>query len=101
MPMQFTDFSEAVKIENFQWKMFDIFLDLLKLMIVCIRQNRLGEAVLMSDHNLCFGTKIRKDRYTAVYPRFVLGVSITRICLHDVTTRKWSEITMCNAVRVT
>ena len=45
-------FLKLLKIENFQWKMFDIFLDLLKLMIVCIRQNRLGEAVLITIYVL-------------------------------------------------
>ena len=27
MPMQYIEFSEALKIENFQWKSFDIFLN--------------------------------------------------------------------------
>ena len=36
------------------------FLFLLKTLIVGTRYNRLGEAVLMSTHNLCFGAKIRK-----------------------------------------
>ena len=39
----------------------DIFLIiLLKTLIVGTRQIRLGEAVLTSTHNLCFGPKIRK-----------------------------------------
>ena len=36
------------------------FLFLLKTSIVGPSKNRLGEAVLMSTHNLCFGAKIRK-----------------------------------------
>ena len=45
------------KIDNFQRKIFDIFAQ----NIDCgYSLERLGEAVLISTHNLCFGAKIRK-----------------------------------------
>ena len=37
-----------------------IYFFLLKTLIVDTRWDRLGEAVLTSTHNLCFGSKIRK-----------------------------------------
>ena len=36
------------------------------------RQNRLGEAVLTSTHNLCFLAEIRKIMYTPVNPSFTI-----------------------------
>ena len=36
----------------------------------CTRENRLGEAVLTSTHNLCFFLKIRKLMYIPVKPQF-------------------------------
>ena len=30
------------------------------------------EAVVTSTHNLCFGAKIRKNRYIPVYPSFII-----------------------------
>ena len=36
------------------------------------RKNRLDKAVLTSTHNLCFGAKIRKNRYTPAYPSFAM-----------------------------
>ena len=44
------------KKDNFQMKMCDVFLILLKTLIV----GALIEAVLTSTHNLCFRAKIRK-----------------------------------------
>ena len=35
-------------------------------------QNRLGEAVLTSTHNLCFLSKIREIIYTPVNPSFTI-----------------------------
>ena len=57
MPMQYKKMFKVVKNENFPLKDFDIFL--------IFAQNidygyTLGEAVLTSTHNLCFGAKIRK-----------------------------------------
>ena len=54
LPMQYTEIFSPVKIENFQWKIFDIYL----IFAQNIAQNI--EAVLTSTHNLCFGAKIRK-----------------------------------------
>ena len=48
--MQYTEIFKVVKNENFQQKIFDIF--------VIFAQNI--EAVLTSTHNLCFGAKIRR-----------------------------------------
>ena len=31
-----------------------------------------GEAVLTNTHNLCFGAKIRNNRYTPAYPSFAI-----------------------------
>ena len=52
------------------------------------RSNRLGEAVLTSTHNLCFGAKIRKigiPLYTPVllYKVGFKGVFIARTCYPD------------------
>ena len=52
------------------------------------RENRLGEAVLTSTHNLCFRAKIRKHEYPCK-PQFYYikvgwkGVFITQTCYHD------------------
>ena len=45
---------------NFIEKILIILIVLLKTLIVGIHSNRLAEAVLMSTHNLCYRTKIRK-----------------------------------------
>ena len=42
----------------------------------------------MSTHNLCFGAKIRKTRFTPAYPNFTIkvgykGVFISRTCFPD------------------
>ena len=50
------------KTGNFQIKNSDIF--------HISAQNRKGEAVLTSTHNLCFLTEIRKIMYTPVNPSF-------------------------------
>ena len=60
--MQYTEIFSPVKIENFQWKTFDIFL-IFAQNIDCgytLEPPRLAEAVLTSTHNQCFGAKIRK-----------------------------------------
>ena len=60
---------------NFQIKFLIFFLFLLKTLIVGTRLNRLNEAVeavLTSTHNLCFGAKIRKKKYTPVNPSFTI-----------------------------
>ena len=64
MPMQYTDIFKVVKkVKNFSRKYFDIFLNFAK-NIDC------GYTVLMSTHNLFFGTKIRKIiGYHIVYGR--------------------------------
>ena len=60
MPMQYIENSFSCKYENFTGKI-EIFLTfLLKTYIVGTRQNRLGEMVLTSTQNICFGSKIRK-----------------------------------------
>ena len=67
--MQYTEIFKVVKNENFQWKKFDIFL--------IFAQNidcgyLLGEAVLTCTHNLCFGAKNEKNRYTPANPSFAI-----------------------------
>ena len=64
MPMQYTEIFCALKIGNFQWKFFYIFLNFAQ-NIDCgytLEPPHRGgcEAVLTSTHNLCFGAKIRK-----------------------------------------
>ena len=63
----------ALKIENFRRKIFDIFL-IFAQNIDCgyTLEPPTGEAVLTSTHNLCFGAKIRKNRYTPAYPSFAI-----------------------------
>ena len=56
----------------------------------CLVFNPLGEAVLTSTHNLCFGAKIRKIGIPPAYPSFFYikvgfkGVFIARTCFPDV-----------------
>ena len=54
----------------------------------CLVFNPLGEAVLTSTHNLCFGAKIRKKRYTPANPSFYIkvgfkGVFFSWTCFPD------------------
>ena len=56
IPMLYTEICKVVKHENFQQKIFAIFL-------IFAQNKDFGytlEAVLTSAHNLCFGAKIRK-----------------------------------------
>ena len=55
LPMQYTEIFKVVKNENFQQKIFDVFL-IFAQNIDC----GYSEAVLTSTHNLCSGAKIRK-----------------------------------------
>ena len=65
-----------------------VFLFLLKTLIVGTREYRLSEAVLTSNHNLCFEAKIRKNVYPCK-PQFYYvkvgckGVCVTRTCFRD------------------
>ena len=75
---QYIEISHALKIENFQLKNFDIFLIFAQNTVLTDcgytlePPRRGGEAVLTSTHNLCFGAKIRKNRYTPAYPSFAV-----------------------------
>ena len=62
------------KNENFQIKKknSDIFHTSAQNTDCGTRENRLGEAVLTSTHNLCFRAKIRKIMYTPVNPSFTI-----------------------------
>ena len=51
--MQYTEIFSPVKIENFQWKIFDIFL-------IFAQNIDCGYTLEPSTHNLCFRAKIRK-----------------------------------------
>ena len=62
LPMQHTEIFCSLKIENFQLKKLIFFLFLLKTYM----------AVLTSTHNVCFGAKIRKNRYTPAYLSFAI-----------------------------
>ena len=79
--MQYTEIFCALKIGNFQLKIFDIFL--------IFAQNIDCGYSLMSTHNLCFGAKIRIIGIP-MYTQFCYikvgfkGVYITRTCFHDV-----------------
>ena len=53
-------FFPQAKIENFVGKILIFLIVLLKTLIVGTHKNRIAEAVLMSTHNLCSGSKIRK-----------------------------------------
>ena len=65
------------KNQNFHWKNFDIFL-IFAQNIDCgytldrLAEAVLGEAVLTSTHNLCFGAKIRKIGIPPAYPSFAI-----------------------------
>ena len=63
MPMQITVIFQGSKNDDFQIETYDIFL--------IFAQNIDGEAVVMSTHNLCFRTKIRK-MHTPVNPSFII-----------------------------
>ena len=87
LPMQYTEILKVVKNENFHSKIFDIFL----IFAQNIDCGYTLEAVLTSTHNLYFGAKIRKNRYTPACPSFAIylkvglkGVYITRTCFPDV-----------------
>ena len=73
-PCNIQRFFSAVISENYiHWKMFEVFIFLLKTYIVGTRYNSLGEAVLTSTHNVCFESKIRKKyRYNPAYPSFAI-----------------------------
>ena len=70
-PMHHTAIFHGFKYVNFQMKNYNIFLILLKTLIVGTHKNRLIEAVLMSSHNQCFRANIRKI-YTPVNPSFIM-----------------------------
>ena len=70
--MQFTVISKGVKIENFQWKNFDIFL-IFDQNIDCrysLEPPRRGGS--NESHIQCFGAKIRKNRHAPAYPSFTI-----------------------------
>ena len=69
MPMQYTWIFKVVKNENFQSKIFDIFL-IFAQYIDC--GYTLEPAVLTSTHNLCFGAKIRKIGTPLQTPSFAI-----------------------------
>ena len=70
LPMQHTEIFKVVKNENFQKKKkIDIFL-IFAQTIDC--GYAIGEAVLSSTHNLCFGAKTKKNRYTPEYPSLLI-----------------------------
>ena len=74
MPMQYTEIFSAIKIENFIGKVSK-FLTFL-----------LIEAVLMSTHNLCLGSKVRKigiPQFDYIKVGFK-GVYIAWTCYPDV-----------------
>ena len=79
----YTKIFKFVKFENFQKKIFDIFL-------IFAQNIDCGEAVLTSTHNLCFRAKIRKIDIPLI-PQFCYikvgfkGVYITRTCYPDET----------------
>ena len=58
--MQYTEKIFGSKNESFYWKKFDIFLIFAQNIDCGYMIERLGEAVLTSTHNLCFGAKIRQ-----------------------------------------
>ena len=78
--MQYTEIFKVVKNDNFQWKFLDIFL-IFAQNIDCgytLEPPRRGgaEAVLTCTHNLCFGAKIRKNRYTPANPIFLYKIGV-------------------------
>ena len=60
LPMHYTQIFLALKSENFQLKIFDIFLIFAQNIDCGYTLEPPREAVLTSTHNLCFGAKIRK-----------------------------------------
>ena len=72
MSMQYIGFSEAVKIENFQQKMFDIFL-IFAQNIDCgftLEPPRRGGSNEYPQS--MFWSKNKKNRYTPAYPSFAM-----------------------------
>ena len=70
MPMQYTEIFSPVKIENFQWKMFDIFL-IFAQNIDCgytLEPPRRGRSNEYPQS--MFWSKNKKNRYTPAYPSF-------------------------------
>ena len=70
--MQYTEIFLALEFEIFQLKNFDIFL-IFAPNIDCgyvLEPPRRGGS--NEYHNLCFGAKIRKNRYTPAYPSFAI-----------------------------
>ena len=65
--MQYTENILVVKNENFRWKNFDIFLIFAQNIDCGYTLEPLGEAVLTSTHNLCFGAKIGIPLHTPVF----------------------------------
>ena len=71
------------KSENFQMKIL-IFFHLSAKNIDCgTRQNRLGDAVLTSTHNLCFWAEIRKLMYTQWSSNFVNTYTGLVYCVNE------------------
>ena len=72
MPMQYIEFSEAVKFENFQLKKFDIFL-IFAQNIYCgytLEPPRRGG--FNKYPQSMFWSKNKKNRYTPAYPSFAI-----------------------------
>ena len=70
--MQYTDFFYPVKIENFQWKIFDIFL-IFAQNIDCgytLEPPRRGGSNEYPQS--MFWSKNKKNRYTPEYPSFAI-----------------------------
>ena len=85
-PCNIQNFFVVVKMKNIQWDKNDIFLFLLKTLIVGTRY--LAEAVLTTTHNLCLGVKIRKidipfhtpvSLYKSATHNLCFGVKIRKI----------------------
>ena len=72
MPMQYTVIFKVVKNENFQWKIFDIFL-IFAQNIDCgytLEPPRIGGS---DEYIQCmFWSKKKKNRYTPAYPSFTI-----------------------------
>ena len=72
MPMQYTLIFKVVKYENFQWKIFDIFL-IFAPNIDCgytLEPPRRGGSNEYPQS--MFWSKNKKNRYTPVYPSFAI-----------------------------
>ena len=87
--MQYTAIFHGCKNDNFQMKVFNIFI-IFAQNIDCgyTLEPRLNEAVLTSTHNLCFGAKIRNNIYPCKPQVYYIkvgckGVFITRTCYHE------------------